>query len=543
MKGKQKPGVVFQPQVHDSMQRGIQQMVNAIRPTLGPLGGGVVIDHLNGTKPLPEFLEDGGVIARRIIELGDRDEDVGAMLVRSMLVRQHERVGDGTATTAVLFEAVFNGGLRYIAAGGSAMQFRRHLERALPCLLDALDHMMFPLEGQAALTRMALSLCHDEELAGFMGESFELLGEYGRLAIREGYGRRLLREYVEGSHFYTGAVARALLPEDAEATLRLENPAFFLSDLSIEDHRVLFPVLQAANAANVSGLVIVARSLSEKAVSLLVAHNRMNRFKVIAVKLPGLNAEDRMAALEDLGLLTGAVSFLEVTGGSLENVSNRHFGAARRFWASVHEFGLVGGRGDPRKRREHVRRLQARVRKAEDVEKRKHLQDRIGALLGGSITLWLGGFSEPEIKARKAIAERTALALRAAIEEGVVPGGGIALLNCRSVLAQRAAHTQDADERTACRVLIEALAAPARTIFSNAGYDPGDIMGRLMHADADTVFDVVNGQVTDARAAGIVDSAVVLKACMHNAISTAALALTIDSVVHLARPEMVSNPE
>ncbi len=542
MKGKQKPGVLFQPQVQHSLQRGIHQMVSAIRPTLGPLGGGVVIDHLYDTKPLPEFLEDSGVIARRIIELGNRDEDVGAMLVRSMLIRQHERLGDGTATTAVLFEAIFNGGLKYLAAGGNAMQFRRQLEHALPCLLDAIDQMTFPLEGRAALTNMALSLCHDDELADFMGESFDLLGAYGRLALREGYGRRLLKEYVEGSHFYAGAIARSLLPENAEATLRLENAAIFLCDHTVEEYQALFPVLQAANSANVSALVIIARNLSEKAVALLLAHNRLNRFKVIAVKLPGLNPEDRMAALDDLSLMTGATPMLEVTGAQFDKVSARDFGTVRRFWASLHDFGFVGGRGDPRKLRTHVQKLKARARKAQDVDDRKKLHDRIGAMLGGSLTLWLGGYSEPEIKMRKALADRTALAIRAALEEGVVPGGGIALLNCRRVLAAGAAM-QDPDERAAYRVLSEALEAPARTIFQNAGRDPGEIMGRLLHAGANAAYDVMTDKVVEARAAGIVDSGSVLKAGLRNAISTAALALTIDSVVHVARPEMVGEPQ
>ncbi|MBK9749725.1 MAG: hypothetical protein IPO91_23525 [Chloroflexi bacterium] len=540
MKGKQKPGVLFQPQVHHCLQRGIHQMVSAIRPTLGPLGGGVVIDHLYDTKPLPEFIEDAGVIARRIIELQDRDADVGAMLVRSMLIRQHERLGDGTATTAVLFEAIFNGGLKYIAAGGNAMQFRKHLEHALPHLLDAIDAMTFPLEGRAALTNMAHSLCHDAELADFMGESFDLLGEYGRLALREGYGRRLLKEYVEGSHFYAGAVARSLLPEDAEATLRLENAAIFLCDHTVTEYQTLFPVLQAANSANVNALVIVARDLSEKAVSLLHAHNRLNRFPVIAVKLPGLNADNRVAALDDLSLMTGATPILAVIGATFENVSARDFGMVRRFWASTHEFGFVGGRGDPRKLRTHVQKLKARARKVLDVDERKKLHDRIGALLGGSLTLWLGGYSEPEIKMRKALAERTALAMRAALEEGVVPGGGIALLNCRQVLAGQIGA--DADERAAYRVLIEALEAPARTIFQNAGCDPGDIMGRLLYADVNAAYDVMTDKVVDARTAGIVDSVSVLKAGLRNAISTAALALTIDSVVHLSHPEMVGEP-
>lgn len=541
MKAKQRPGVVFQPRVYHSLQRGIHQMVSALRPTLGPLGGGVAIDHLNDTNPLPEYLADGGVIARRIIELRDRDEDVGAMLVRSMILRQHERVGDGTATAAVLFEAIFNAGVRYIAAGGNAMQIRRHLERAIPCITDALDGMASRLEGQDALARMALSLCHDEEMAALLGECFDLVGEYGRVEIREGYGRRLHREYVEGSHFYAGAVSRALLPETADATLRLVSPAIFLSDYSIEDHRDLFPVLRAANEANVSGLVIVVRDLSEKAIALLTTHNRMDKFKVVAVKLPGLNPEDRMSALEDLSVMTDASPFVQVAGMLLESVTERDFGSVRRFWAETHSFGFVGGGGDPRRLREHVHRLKARCGKAQDVDERKRLHARIGNLLGGAVTLWVGGYSQPEISARKALAERTALALRSAVEEGVAPGGGIALMDCAHRLAQHL--TVDPDERAAYRILTEALSAPARTLFRNAGYDPGDALGRLSGAGSGAAFDVVRDRVVDAREAGILDGVTVLKACVRNAISTAALALTIDSVVHLSRPEMVGKPE
>lgn len=543
MKAKQKPGVLFQPHVHHTLQRGIYQMVSALRPTLGPMGGGVVIDHLNDTKPLPEFLEEGGVIARRIIELKNRDEDVGAMLVRAMLLRQHERSGDGTATAAVLFEAVFNAGVRYIASGGNAMLLRRHLEQAIPRVLDTLDAMSFTLEGQDAIARMARSMCHDEDMASLMGECFDLLGEYGRLAIREGYGRGMVKEYVEGSHFYSGVLSRVMLPEDAEATLRMENPAIFLCDLTIEDHRTLFPVLRAANDAGVSGLVIIARGLSEKAISLLMAHNRMDKFQVVGVKLPGLNTDDRMAAIEDLSLMTGATPVLEVTGGNLEPVTENDFGSVRRFWVSTYNFGFVGGQGNPRRLREHLTRLKTRCRNAKEVETRKELRDRIGAMLGGSLTMWIGGFSEPEIAARKALAERTALALRSALDEGAVPGGGSALLNCRTVLEQHIPQTTDAEERAAYRLLAEALAAPARTIFRNAGYDPGEVLGRLSLVDGEVAFNVITNQVEDVRQTGLVDSLPVLKACVRNAVSTSALALTIDSVVHLSKPEMIGEPE
>jgi chaperonin GroEL len=404
MKVKQKPGVVFQPRVHHALQRGIHQIVGAIRPTLGPISGGVAIDHLNKTKALPEFLDDGGVIARRIIELSNRDEDMGAMLVRSMVVRQHERVGDGTATAVVLFEAIFDAGLHYIAAGGNAMQLRRHLESAIPLLWDALDHMKIPLQGQAALTAMARSLCHDETLAQLLGEVFDQLGEYGRLEIREDYGRILRHEYVEGTYYFTGLFSSFLLPEGSAGTVTFENSAIFLSDFEVDDYHELFPVLQAANEAGVRALLIIARSLSEKAISLLVANNKLDKFKVMAVKLPGLTPEERMAALNDLCVLTRATPFIKVTGASLKNVTVEHFGQAHRVWADLRVFGLVGGCGDAQQLRQHIRVLKAQYDNARDAAEARAIQERIGNLMGQSVTLWVGGFTEPEITIRKRLA-------------------------------------------------------------------------------------------------------------------------------------------
>jgi chaperonin GroEL len=545
MKSKQRPGVVFQPGVHQALRRGIHKMVSAIRPTLGPLSRGVAIDNLNRAKSLPEFLDEGGPIARRIIELSNRDEDMGAMLARSMIVRQHENVGDGTATVAVLFEAIFSAGLRYIAAGGNAMQIRRHLERLLPSILDELDRMAFRLEGQEALTQMAHSLCHHEDMATLLGEAFDLLGEYGRLEIREDYGRVLRREYVEGTYYHSGLFSRVLFSTDSAATVTFENPAIFVCDFEVEDYHELFPVLQTANTANVNGLVIITRSMSEKAVSLLVAHNRMDKFKVMGVRLPGLNPTDRAAALDDLSKLTGATPFVKVAGDTLENVTEKHFGQSRRVWANLETFGLTGGRGNPRQLREHLQDLRTQYHNAADAEERKRAHQRVGNLLGGSVTLWVGGFTEPEINARKRLMERTALTLRAAIQEGVVPGGGIALLNCRSALEKQQAaaqESQDTDERAAYRILIDALAAPARTIFRNAGCDPGELMAQLSHECPEKGFDVVAKRIVNLRESGILDSALVLKTCVKNAISTAALALTIDSLVHLARPEITGKP-
>jgi chaperonin GroEL len=540
---KQKPRVVFQPEVHQALQRGIYQLVSAVRPTLGPVSGGVAIDHINKTKDLPEFLDDGGLIARRIIELPDRDEDMAAMLVRSMIVRQHELVGDGTTTAAVLLEAIFNEGLRYIVAGGNAMQLRRHLEGAIPLMLSALDEMVTPLQDQSALTNMACSLCHDHEMAVLLGEAFDLVGGYGRVEIREGYGRKLHLEYVEGVYYDTGLVSRAILPDDTATRIELTDPAFLICDFTIDNHSDLYPVLQTAFQSGIKELVIILRNLSEQGISLLATNNRMDKLKTIAVKVPGWNPTDRMAALEDLCILTGATPILKDTGETLTQITPAHFGKARRVWADLQAFGLVGGGGGPQQIREHINRLKQSYHQATDVQKRGDALTRIGMLLGGSVTLWVGGFSEPEINTRKGQAVRSARTLRAAVEEGVVPGGGIALMRIGQKLKARLAAAENTDERAAYRILCEALTAPARTIYRNAGYEPSEVLAQLQFEDDTMGFDVMSSRVVDVAAAGIWDSVAVLKASLRNAIHTAALALTIDSFVHMRRVPMVKNPD
>jgi chaperonin GroEL len=542
MKTKQTPGVVFQPHVYRAMQRGIQKMTNAIRPTLGPLSGGVAIDPLNDAEHLPEYLDDGGLIARRIIQLANRDEDMGAMLMRSMITRQSDYLNDGTATLAVLFDAVFNSGLKYIAAGGNAAQIRRHLETALPIILTALDGMAFELRGQKALTQMARTLCHDDELAALLGDAFDMIGDFGRLDIREDYGRIMHREYVDGSYFHGGLMTRILHPEQVTGKVSIENAAIFLSDFEMNDHRDLFPVLQAAHSAKVKHLVILARNLSEAAISLLTANNRMDRFKIMAIRLPGMNPDDRMGVLQDLSVLTGARAYLQITGDTLTNFSAAHFGHVRRLWADDRMFGLFGGGGSPVQLRKHVANLKASYALIEEMEPRRDMQERIGSLMGGSVTIRIGGFTEPEINIRRNKAQRAALTLRTAVQEGVVPGGGIALLKCRGALEKARKKTTDFDERAAYGCLIEALAAPANAIYRNAGLDPGAVLVQLNPRQKHSGFDVVSKQVVDMGEAGIVDSLLILKHTVNNAVRTAALALTIDSFVHLSAPELIGKP-
>jgi chaperonin GroEL len=542
MKKKQTPGLLFQPRTYRAMQRGINQLAGAIRPTLGPTARMVAIDKIVSPGSQPELLMDGGTIARRIIELANRDEDMGAMLLRSLVCRQHDEMGDGSATTAVLFQAIFDAGLRYIAAGGSAPRLRDHLNRALPVILSELDRMTFYIEGKTALAGIAESICHDPDLADLLGEIFDIIGEHGQLDIRSDNARGLRRDYVDGMYWNGGLFSRTMIADLANMRTDYENAALFLSDFEIEEPRDLVPVIEAALGSGINTLVLVFRRLSEKAISVISTVNQKHseHLRVMGVKLPGLNPADRTAALDDLAIITGATAFIKDAGYTLDQAKPEHFGHARRVWADLHNFGLSAGRGNPRALRQHILTLEEAFRQSSDPETRRKLQQRIGRLMGGSATLYIGGATKTEMELRKSAAQRSAETLRAAVREGVVPGGGIALLKCRAALSN--VDSADPDERAAYRILAEALAEPARAIFENAGYDPSEIMARLSVEDSGCGFDAVTGQIVDVTQAGILDTAAVLKSAVRGAVRTAALALSVDVLVHVRNPEIATQP-
>jgi chaperonin GroEL len=258
----------------------------------------------------------------------------------------------------------------------------------------------------------------------------------------------------------------------------------------------------------------------------------IDKIRVLPVKTPGFALSDQAMSLKDLAVLTGGQPIISKAGERLEDIKMENFGYARRIWGDKNNFGLSGGQGDVRELREHItnlRQAHARTTKAED---RKQLQERISKLLGGSATLWIGGSTESEIKARRNLAERTAQALRGAVLEGVLPGGGIALLSCRPLLREKLAQAADVDERAAYRILLRAVEEPLRVLASNAGYDPSEVMAKVQHAGDGCGFDLESGQVRPMAEAGIYDIATVQKEAVHSAIASAALALTVDVVIH-----------
>lgn len=536
------PGVVFQPTTYQSMQRGINQIVEAVRPTLGPLPRIVAIERTEKGK-IPELLDSGGVIVRRILELPDRDADVGAMFIRHVLWHVHEEVGDGTATTAVLFQSIYNQGVRYIVSGGNAMQLRRYLEEGMQLVLNELSAMAVTLGGKQKLAQVAESICYDPLLAKMLGEIFDIVGEYGQVQIRSGRSRELEREYVEGMYWDGGVFSREMLTDHTALRTDMQNVAILISDLALEDPRQLLPVLEMTGRAGVHALLILASKLSESVTALLLSASRKSEnFQVIAVKTPGLTSTDQAAAIEDLAILTGGRPLLKAAGDTLNGVKVEGLGQTRRAWADRSYFGIVGGKGNPRALRAHIATLRSAFGRAPDSDVRRSLRQRIGKLMGGSATLWVGGTTQLEIEARKELSQRTADALRGAVREGVLPGGGVSLLACRSVLQQKLEQSSDSGQRAAYRILIKAMEVPTRAILTNAGYDASEVMAEIKQAGSRCGFDVRSGQVVDMAQAGIWDAAAVLKAAVHAAVASASLALTTDVLVHHKNPEQAMQP-
>jgi chaperonin GroEL len=549
----------------------MHRVIDAIRPTLGPYPRVVAVAprRARSARAL-EMLDDGGMIARRITRLPNQNEDAGAAYIREILWNQRAEVGDGIATTAVIFQTVYDEGLRYLASGGNPALLRTQLNRGLRVIEDELEQHTMMLQGRVALSQLAESICHDAHLAKLMGEIFDIIGEYGTLQIGRGQGRVSDREYSEGLYWQSGVLSRTMLsstptgveetggPVDVSDRVRLENPAILITDMPIERQEDLIAIISRAVEAEIKALLVVTPRIARKPLTLLVANQKQGNLKVkfVAVRTPlirspkgGQRSETSsnrsILAMQDMAILTGARPLLVSTGDRLTRVSPQDFGRARRVWADRSSFGIIGGRGDPRKLRQHIADLRTAFEHTRDAKTREQLRERIGKLMGGTATLKIGGLTEAEIAERMVLAKRTSSAMRAAMAGamrnrnrnggggGVVPGGGVALLTCRPALQRAFAHDPTPEAQAAFRILSKALETPIRTLLHNAGVaDPGEILAELARLGPEYGCNVKTGEIVDMTTAGIFDVAGVLKAAVHSAVGGAALALTVDALIH-----------
>lgn len=530
--------VVFEPAASRGLAAGINQMVNAIRPTLGPHPRRTALEK-HARDRAPELLDDAGTIARRVIQLADRDADMGAMLARHMVWRQRERVGDGAATAAVLLQSIYNQGLTYLASGGNAMQLRKHLEAGLGVILAELATMTTEVASQAQLTRLAQAACYDDELAAALGEIFHIIGDSGGLEIRTGYGREIRHEYVEGSYWEGGVLSPQMLLDKVRFRTDLEDVAILATDYDIEEPAELVPLLDAMIGAGMPALLLIAHALKPAVMALLLDPANRRRILTVAVQAPPITAK---GALEDIAILTGGRALRREAGESLRHSGLADLGRARRAWADKTYFSFTGGGGDPRAVRGHMAALRAAQARAKTLDERQDFQARMGRIFGGAATLYLGGATESELEARKELAGRAAEALRGALRDGALPGGGAALLACRPVLQRRLDASRTGDERAAYRILLRGLEEPARVIAGNAGADPDAMVARVHAAGPQFGFDAEAGAVVEMAQAGILDAANAVAAAVHAGVGTAAIALTTGVLIHHKKLEQEFTP-
>jgi chaperonin GroEL len=480
-------------------------------------------------------LDDGATIARRIIQLPNRDEDMGAMLLRHILWRMHEQVGDGTATTAVLFQAGVRESYRYLAAGYNPMRMRRGLQQSVEVTVHHLRNLARPLEGEEAISRVAHALCQDEEMASLLGEIFDIVGSEGYVQVEGGQKRVLEREYVEGGYWKTGWLSARFMTDHKRQVAELAEPAILISDLEINSASQLAPILEKVVQAGFKSFLVIGRDVKDSALGLLIHNARNKVISTLAVRAPGFGAE-RKPVLRDITALTGGTLLDEQMGASIEHAKLADLGRARRAWARKSRFGLAGGYGDPVLLRRHIAQVRTALAKEEDNFEQDRLRRRLGMLLGGVAVLRVGASTKSEVEVRKARAERGVVAVRSALQGGVVPGGGKAYLDCKAVVQRASQQVSDDAERAGFALLERALEEPLRAIATNAGYAENTVIARL-EASADGIgFDARTGQMCDLWTAGILDAEQTLETALQVAMSGVAMVLTTDVLVHRRKP-------
>jgi chaperonin GroEL len=520
-----------------ALLHGVDQMAALLRPTLGPLPRSVAIARLAGSSP-PEVLDSAATIARRTLQLADPFANMGAMIVRHLAWRVFEQAGDGAATAAVLAQALLHEAARYLAGGANPVGLERGIRRGLPLVVAELRRQARPVELPSEIAALVAGTVREPALAELIGEAAEAVGPDGAILVEDTSAATTSCEYQDGVRWNEGYVSHFLLP-DGETSVRLFAPRVFLTDHLLERAEQLLPALEACLAAGDRGLLVVAPEIRDSAVGLLVLNRQRKVLDgAVAVRAPAFGTQ-RTRILEDLAVITGGRCLLEERQERLTEVSDQHLGRARQAWATRTAFGVLGGKGDRVAIRQRIAAARLELGAADDLYTREKIKERIGKLAGAVAIIRVGAptsAAQEELKVRIEAAVKSA---QAALGEGVVPGGGAALLACQPALAQLAAS---GDEALGLRALSRALAEPLRTIARNAGLEAGLLVEETSRRGEPWVFDVVRREWVDARQAGLVDPLAVVLTALETSVSAAATALSAEVLIQRKEPPVAVEP-
>src|SRR5205809_1867955 len=521
-KGMAHKELKFNEDARRSLERGVNILADAVKVTLGPKGRYVVLDKKFGA---PTITNDGVTIAREI-EVEDVFENQGAQLVREVATSTNDVAGDGTTTATVLAQAIVREGLRNVAAGANPMALKRGIETAVDAVVEDLKSQSKAVSGKEDIARVATVSSREREIGDVIGDAIEKVGKDGVVNVEEGQTLGLELEFTEGMQFDKGYLSPYMVTDAERMEAVLDEPYILVANQKVGAVKDLLPVLEQVIQAG-KPLLIVAEDVEGESLATIVVNKLRGTFTAVAVKAPGFG-DRRKRMLEDIAILTSAEVITEEMGLKLENTKLQQLGHARRVVVDKDTTTIIDGAGDPKGIKSRIKQLKQEIENTDSDFDREKLQERLANLAGAAAVVKVGAATETEMKETKHRVEDALQAARAALEEGVVPGGGVALLNAADAIKL---DSYESDERTGASIVLRALEEPVRQLANNAGLEGSIVVDKIRNAAKGQGLNVETGKYEDLVKAGITDPTMVVRSALQNAASIAKNILTTEAIV------------
>ncbi|WP_031526863.1 chaperonin GroEL [Dyadobacter crusticola] len=516
--------IFFDTEARDKIKKGVDTLADAVKVTLGPRGRNVVIDKKFGS---PSITKDGVTVAKEI-DLKDPIENMGAQLVKEVASKTADSAGDGTTTATVLAQAIYSIGVKNVAAGANPMDLKRGIDKAVSIIVKDLEGQKKNISTSKEIAQVAtISANHDEEIGNMIAEAMEKVGKEGVITVEEARGTETEVKTVEGMQFDRGYLSPYFVTNTEKMEAELERPYILISEKKVSSMKELLPVLEAV-AQTGRPLLILAEDVDGEALATLVVNKIRGALKVAAVKAPGFG-DRRKAMLEDIAIITGGTVISEERGFKLENASLEYLGTCEKAIIDKDNTTLVNGSGNSEDIQGRVNQIKAQIENTTSDYDREKLQERLAKLSGGVAILYIGAATEVEMKEKKDRVDDALHATRAAVEEGIVAGGGVAYI--RATAALEGVEGSNEDEKTGINIIRVALEAPLRTIVSNSGQEPSVVVQKVKEGTGAYGYNAKDNVYTDLLEAGIIDPKKVSRLALENAASIAGLLLTTECVI------------
>ena len=528
--------VQFGNEVRQKMVNGVNTLANAVRVTLGPKGRNVVLDRSFGG---PHITKDGVTVAKEI-ELKDKFENMGAQMVKEVASKTNDVAGDGTTTATVLAQAIVAEGMKYVTAGMNPTDLKRGIDKAVAALVGELKNIAKPCDTSKEIAQVgSISANSDEQVGAIIAEAMEKVGKEGVITVEDGKSLENEVDVVEGMQFDRGYLSPYFISDAEKQIAALDNPFVLLFDKKISNIRDLLPVLEQVAKAS-RPLLIIAEDVEGEALATLVVNNIRGILKTVAVKAPGFG-DRRKAMLQDIAILTGGTVIAEEVGLSLEKATLEDLGQAKRIEIGKENTTIIDGFGDAAQIEARVAEIRQQIETATSDYDKEKLQERVAKLAGGVAVIKVGAATEVEMKEKKDRVEDALHATRAAVEEGVVAGGGVALLRARAALENL--HTGNADQDAGVQIVLRAVESPLRQIVANAGGEPSVVVNKVLEGKGNYGYNAGSGEYGDMIEMGVLDPAKVTRSALQHAASIAGLMLTTDCMIAEIPEEKPAMPD